>query len=168
MIAIVLLSIPSEDEWLSPSLLPATGMISSSASEHWGRQVWVDAMQHWIHVVHHPFVLSIQLSFYPLLQWHNPHWVPQTSSPHRGLSTAALLILHIRQHRINPATGAGITCTYCATTALASCWILSGYVRYAILILRLWLEYTFVKSYTNTLVISNIVFSMQTYTVTII
>ena len=35
--------------------------------------------------------------------------------------------------------------------------ILSDYVRYAILILRLGLEYTFVKSYTNTLVISNIV-----------
>jgi len=35
--------------------------------------------------------------------------------------------------------------------------ILSDYVHYAILILRLWLEYTFVKSYTNTLVISNIV-----------
>ena len=47
--------------------------------------------------------------------------------------------------------------------------ILSDYVRYAILILRLGLEYTFVKSYTNTLaVISNIVFSMQIYTVTII
>ena len=39
--------------------------------------------------------------------------------------------------------------------------ILSDYVQYSILILRLGLEYTFVKSYTNTLVISNIVFSMQ-------
>ena len=37
--------------------------------------------------------------------------------------------------------------------------ILSDYVQYSILILRLGLEYTFLKSYTNTLVISNEIYS---------
>ena len=38
--------------------------------------------------------------------------------------------------------------------------ILSDYVRYAILILRLELDCTLIKSYANTLVISNIVFNI--------